>query len=683
MDTDDGLGFLRDRPFSCLEPRLSLQNLAATQFAFSLSIKKFHDQTRYLNYILPKAGRLHKYPVFSCRETLAVPSSIADIIDERIKIIVEELDMWEKTFWNAAAREKNVDICVEDLDNVICKPDGTICFQNFVNIFLVKTNLDPMIKFRMACFFCLEDHVRGIWPSIAERQCWFEPLSLVQYWKNISNSVPVDETFIANQLSVSRYDRNWAAFDYFWSKMTEESQTREAIKILLKVCDYDSMKRVLIRLNQSQVQEVCRRFGFNIFTRFIAEEERYEDAIKAWTCMRHFLPSVEFVEIVRKVWKMVFNPSELGIPSIGKLNALLLELWSSAPGSLKTSIPRPALFAELDDQIRSFQHYDLEFMFELLSDNSYSMRKEIWMDNWRKLVIRAKPCDLERLMKLCFETDEEINLAKEDIAASLDNMGDYFSAFINKGMYSELKEFLFFFVENRRRLENLTKEIIFSNIDHFVSCSEEELTMCLSFIDDTFRNEQSAEKFINEFTSSPECVGWIYSKLDDCCFAEVVNVFIRFPTTMKNLQETKLEYLEYCQRNFASGKISGFLEQRFIEFVYWCRLGKEKISELKNSLIIDEIFEIILRNFRQEVLANRDRPNQEILSSFDQFLAWYFGNWQAAKIYKSNKTFNFNEWTVIKDALQQGPWEFVDVFLNWSFGEDVESAKRVRLAVIG
>ncbi|XP_065219498.1 uncharacterized protein LOC135844958 isoform X7 [Planococcus citri] len=672
---DCDLDYLGERPFSCLEPPLRLQNMAATKVALHLSLEKLHDKILH-DRDETSSKSSFEYPMLSCREVLpAVPLKIREIIDESIVTIVKQLDAWEKHFWKAMEDPSATyldTVSIKDLNDVLCKPDGTICMRDFATKVLQKANFYVMIRFQFACIFCLEDQIKEIWPSISGRLNKLEPSSLMYYWKQILTKGAMEESFLNTYFHNSMSDRNWAAFEYFWSKMTEEHQTREAISILPE-CEFDSMKLVLIKLNQNQVREVCQQIGGCIFSRFIAEEEHYDDTINAWNCIRPFLPDNVFVEIVRMLWNMVFNPSESEIPRIGERNVLLLVVWSSAPNSWKSSIPRAELFAELDDEIRGFfQHYYLKFMFELLSDTSYPLRKDIWTNNWRKLVIRAKPCDLERLMKLCFETDEEIKHSKDDYDMSPEELSKYFSVCMIKERYSELGDFLVNFVKNPRRLENLGKEFILSNLDRFVSCDEEELSKCYAFIHKTFRSSETANKFTNELISTPECLAWIYSKLDECCFDDVLNLFIRFPTTLKNLQEIKLELLEYCRGNFTRGKVSGFHEGKFTQFVSWCSPGEEKVSEFKNSIIIDDIFEIILIKFIPAVSANQCSRDEKILQYFQNFLRWYFGSLKGVRFYKTTKMLNYDEESddVVMNVLRQGPEGFVNAFLNWAFEYD-------------
>ncbi|XP_065219485.1 uncharacterized protein LOC135844958 isoform X5 [Planococcus citri] len=715
----------RSRPFSFLrgEQSLSLQMLAATKYALMLWRNKYYDPIHNGHPVwvafpegLPK----------SYLENIAFPPPIKAIIDDRISSIGEEIKMWEANFraavtgkpvlnmWDKSfgrraqgyepmakkfrssqydlskhnvLDEKHVDILVKGFDNIVCNPDGTICFQRSARNLLMKKELDPVIKFKIACTFCLEKEIWQIWPSVNEmpHTSIFNQSQLMRYWKNeLNNGVgyQLTSTLLRSDsvLADLATNRNWAAFEYFWDKVHEYNRLSVSIMIIA-ANDFYSMKRLLLNISEEQLlRNVYLNTADRIFANFVTHPKYHVYAIDSWTCMKTCIHRDRFVKIIHHLWQLVFNPSELEITSVNRNSSFLLAVWTSAADSLKSHVSVAGLFEKLDYTVRGVHHYDLKFIFELLAKTSSPLKTVIWIGNWRKLMIRAKPSDLEQMMKLCLANDDEVEQFKQSTATNIDQQNDYFNDCLNKGLYQELNDCLNFFVKDSHRLENLSKEMIMSNLDRIAACDEDEATQCHLFIRNTFGDAEKADQFIKGMISSPECLVWIHHKLDDCCFDAVVNLSRRFPSNDINFKEIKEEFLVYCSRNFARGQFAGFHEQRFAEFVSWCAEGGGKLSMFKKSLLIDDIFELILNNFLREASKRPLRgPTDQSLTAFDNFLRWYFGSSAAAKSYKFVKLINYHEWKGVMNALRTGNSKLVESFLNWGFENDMNEVQKLKL----
>ncbi|XP_065219476.1 uncharacterized protein LOC135844958 isoform X4 [Planococcus citri] len=728
---------LRSRPFSFLrgEQSLSLQMLAATKYALALWRHKYYnpDHDGHPVWVAFPEGLPE-----SCRENIAVAPPIKAIIDDRISSIGEEIKMWEANFraavmgtyvlntWDKTfgrkARfceqivkkfrssqydlsehnvldEKHVDILVKGFDSIVCNLDGTISFQRSVRQFLTKEELllDVKMRFRIACMFCLENEIMQLWLLVNKSPHVFNQSKLMRYWKSnlVDPAVELSKlllnfgncatfTVVLSEVLVDlANNRNWTAFEYLWDAVPEYEYFNgktSVSKMIIAENDFYSMRLVLLNLNEEQVQNVCSNIGDQIFCTFVTHPKYYEYAMDSWACMKNYISEDMFAKIVHQLWQLAFNPSKSELIRVNHTSSLLMELWTSAADSLKSNVSETDLFAKLDCTVRGVHHYDLKFVFELLDNSSHLLQRALWINNWRKLMIRAKPADLEQLMKLCLWDDDEVEQFKQNIETNIDELNNYFNDCLNKGLYSELSDYLNFFVKNPHRLEELSREMIISNLDRIASCDEDEATQCHLFIRNTFHDAEKADQFIKGMISSPECLDWIYCKLDDCCFDAVANLSRRFPSDDKNFKDTKEEFLVYCHRNFARGQISGFHEQRFAEFVSWSGVGGEKLSELKKSLIIDDIFEIIINEFLQEASKRAQLGSTEqLLTSFDNFLRWYFGSSETAKNYKFVKLTNFHEWEGIMNALRTGDSECVERFLNWGFENDENEVQKVKL----
>ncbi|XP_065219544.1 uncharacterized protein LOC135845026 [Planococcus citri] len=693
------MGTNSEEPFSFLKQSISLQNLAAIKVASTLWQNEYYSKTRS-DSLTEKwsdslQGSLMDYHSFSCRDSFDVPSHIREIIDNVILISGEEIKHWEKNYIQAMmyaipleSPTRLVKIFIKSLDRIALKSDGTFNFKGCVENILMSRKLRRTEEFAISCLYCLENYVREIWPLVSEMLIAFNNPPLIVYWEKILNNVAIEESFVRDLLSASVSARNWLAFEYLWEKLTEESQTREAIAIIRDHDSY-SIKRVLFKLNEKQIREISAENGHYLFKRLLEMQhyEYYEYATKFWHFVKNSIGAEVFSKIVKLLWNAVFNPSNYLISRIHQNNQLLFEIWLDAPSTLKSSFAfANELFATLDSNVRGVHHYDLTFIFELLENTNYSYqtKEKLWRYYWPRLIIRAKSSDLEKLMKLCFSNRDEIQQFIENVETTLDaSLRYYFTGCVNSGLYSELYDCLNFFTEKPNRLETLSKKIIVSNLNLIVSYSydDDKLAKCYAFIKSTFRDERAADKFLEEMILNPECLSSIYKKLANGRFDNVISLYSRFLTSSQRLREIKQRFMAYCCGEFARGRITGFDETRFNEFSSWCSLEEEKISQYKKSLVIDDIFEIVLNNFMQVLSRGSDESS---LVYLDEFLRWYFGSSEQAKLYKSKKLSNYNEWPAIRTNLivcgRRVP-EIVDMLLLWGFENDKNKANEVRLSL--
>ncbi|KAL6960117.1 hypothetical protein U1Q18_048572 [Sarracenia purpurea var. burkii] len=515
MDSNDTFDTSKDNPFNFRED-LSLQLLASTKLALRLWRDKIYNNTAIWD-----GTWFASITEFCCKEFLVVPSKIAYLVDNGIKLIHYEVRIWLQHFMPAIlsiglvhelSHEKLSEMFLELFDNIVFKPDITICLKSTAVYLLTKMELKPEIKYKLACEYCLEGYVRQIWTSVQNDTNAPGQSSLVLYWNNVMT---------------------------FWGNLTEGEQITRAIEILQNA-DIAIMKTLLPMLNETQVEIVCGRVGDCIFAKLMEIDDNFEHAMKSWICMKDFIPGSIFYSIIPRLWEIVFNHAELDFFGLNRSNSVVLELWASAPDRLKSStLGRHQiikLFQTLVLNVRGFDNYDLEFLFELLKNVRYQLRNYVWIHCWRELIVRAKPAKLEKIMKLCLTTEEEIELFKEQKMSNFKEVKDYCSSCIKNGRYAELCEYLNFCEKNPKRLESLRKEIILCNIHSVLLCDDNEFAKFNLFIYQTFHDVDAAYKFKEDLILAPEYLGFVYGKLDDNSFNEIMNMSSRFPSSQKKIE---------------------------------------------------------------------------------------------------------------------------------------------------
>lgn len=199
-------------------------------------------------------------------------------------------------------------------------------------------------------------------------------------------------------------------------------------------------------------------------------------------------------------------------------------------------------------------------------------------------------------MRLCLPDESKIERYKENRMTNFEELSDYFSMCVEKELDAELCEYLQFCEKKHERLEKLSKQIISSNLYSVRSCNDSEIAKFHSFIRQTFMNVEAVSEFIEEVFSTPEYLDYVYGKLEHGCFDGVINVSDRFPTSTKNLIEKKRAFLDYYFCNLKRRQFTGFDALEFTHFLKWCSSNETTVSEFKQSLNIDDIFEIIVDN---------------------------------------------------------------------------------------
>ncbi|KAL6960118.1 hypothetical protein U1Q18_048573 [Sarracenia purpurea var. burkii] len=561
---------------------------------------------------------------FCCKEVLVVPSKIAYLVDNRIKL--------RSVF--SIIRQHRIQTRHYHL------------FEKYRRVLTDEDGVETEIKYKLACEYCLEGYVRQIWTSVQNDANASGQSSLVLYWNNVM-------TDRANQESVESritalLDKNKPAFEYFWGKLTEERQILWTIKVLGDA-DIAIMKTLLPMLNETQLEIVCGEVGDCIFAELMEIDDNFEHAMKSWIYMKDFVPGSIFCSIIRRLWEIVFNHADLDFFGLDRSNSLLLELWASAPDRLKDYILEKEefldLFCELDSKTRGVDSYRLEFIFELLTKVSHEIREEAWKEVWPEFVVRANPSKLEEIMKLCFTNETELQRFKTDDMPDFDELYDYFRGCVKKGFYEEMSE----------------------------------LPEFHSFVRQTFRSVETATEFMDQLILSEDFWKTVQYELESARFDKVMKLCGGCPTARRNVAELKRKVFDQFSNIPERTDFSLVEISKLEDFLKWCSSERSTVAEFKRSLNIDRVFAAALNGIFANISHDETSMSQQ-LSNVDNFLLWYFGCEEAAIDYKANMLLFYRKRRYLNKRLESGDHERFDQVLNWAYNKNpdvIADAKRI------
>ncbi|XP_065220529.1 uncharacterized protein LOC135845684 isoform X1 [Planococcus citri] len=670
-------------PFVFHSSPSSLQTLASIQLAFRLWRVKCSN-------LAPgqaiTSDSFFQQEQFSCSEVLrvSVPTSIKDVIDQQIILAGKELQKWSGFYSKEVFFDCNFSQGVPKcLDYVVCRSEGSIDMKKTALNLIAADELNLVEKYRIACTFCLEEEIKRIWPSVSSDlrgENDFCKFALPSYWIYYLES-GVDDVSTVSRLYPLQQNGNWLAFDYFWCKLNEDDKVA-VTESILRNPDIKRIKQMLPKLTKRQACRVFESMADKILNVLIADDEHVEYVSKFWIHIKDTLHGIKFYGILHTLWKFVYNSAKLN-EAVSKCSRsdLLFELWIEAPEILRDYVLVNHVndfFDQLYGEMFGFlgcYGCDMNFLLDLLEASRYELRNQIWMRNWRKLILRAKPSSLEQLMKLCLDYKKDIVMFKEQKMVDFQSMSYIFRMFLREGLFAELSDYLHFCMKDASSLEQLSKRIIESSLDMIMVSVEDKVKKLDRFINSTFSSADAANTFKEEFLSSAECVTFLHNKLDSGCLKEIEILISAFLKCEQKLNKIKLDLFDRYCNNLLAGRIADFDGEKCDEFMKWC-VPDEQISQFRQSLPIDEIFEKFLAN---TVIVKSSFLSQRLPAFFtpvDNFFMWYFGNKEAVKAYKQRKMYGHEKSPNLETVLQQAKASDLERFLSWAFENDKEEIQK-------
>ncbi|XP_065208935.1 uncharacterized protein LOC135837552 [Planococcus citri] len=678
---------IEDYPFSFMNQPSSLQLLASSEIALTLW------QFKYSNSTNPTLSSFLQNKNFSCEEMLVVPPRFKVKIDERIATIPAELKRWidfhgKQAFFDGDFR----DAFSKSFNLMALDSCGGICFKATAINILNSNLFNNIEKYKLACEFCIEDHVRKLWPFVANDARVGENLnidkhSLILYWNRRMKSRKTtlkDTLSVKTRLENTRKASNWPAFEYFWNTHSTDREKLPVAVASVKRANDEAIKHTLPSLNRILATKVFEDAASQILRLLVPNEEYFQHVHQFWTVVEHTVYEKEprLFQVLHELWKMVFNPIDikLGLNNTRceQINEFLMEIWSKATDNLKYDVSNRHVgdfFHRLSTSSAAFPScygHNMDFMLDLLDKWRYLNKEQIWHKNWRKLILRAKPEYLERFLDVFLPDDDDVEKLKKELLACK----RIFELLIKHGMYSDLKYYLNFCSKDKSQFQQQGKRLLRLHFDLIMFHDDEKFAKFDEFVAEIFSNvRKDIEAFKFASMSSPKNLDRLHEAFNKDRSTDFKRIIGRFVTSERKLKSMKGKFLNHCRLYANRTQYFGnfqFHADQWQELTEWCTANEEEMTAFKQSLNIDAIFLKRLADVRYFRVWNLE----DSFRFFDGFSKWYFAS-EADRIdFKLQKIANYEQIEHIHAMLSNPSYRStMHRLLMWFFDNDAEKVR--------
>ncbi|KAL6969042.1 hypothetical protein U1Q18_044668 [Sarracenia purpurea var. burkii] len=273
-------------------------------------------------------------------------------------------------------------------NGIVFNPDGSISYRRSGANLVKMDYFSNVQKYKIACTFCLEDDVRRIWPSVSRHSILlgnscniYFPIS---YWNSRMESredhIPATDRFL-----LSFHAQNWAAFEYFFGMLTNDQKlgVMYAFEDILNIgfCwreKFEFTMHTLSKFNKVQSRSQIQEHAGKVLSTFMVNDVYFRHMGRLWLMMKDVFNSrAAFFDIIRELWKLVYEPGDRNFIRRDRINRFLIEVWTIAPNEVKSNLTSS----------------ELNFFF----DEIISLHVRIYADLWPRYDIFAATVELRKL----------------------------------------------------------------------------------------------------------------------------------------------------------------------------------------------------------------------------------------------------------------------------------------------
>ncbi|XP_065217452.1 uncharacterized protein LOC135843470 isoform X1 [Planococcus citri] len=585
-----------------------LETLASSRFALSFWRNEIINDS--LEGTPTQSTRNQKVEKFCAENLSSIPPRILDLISNSIQLIGHELWTWLYNNEDRVNRRefmKKRDTWAKYFDDLVWNVSYSIdCPKTCVNL-LRSNRVSDEEKFTLACSYCLQEHIEGLWERVRnvvdykEIPCGPPDSWLLSYWIDRMR----DQEF-SQRISKNYFDENdlvWMeneplnrfATEYFWPYLSFECQTEYVLLVIRN--RNPILKYLLPKLNDFQLQTVVAKEGYNILQCFIEFEKCRHLAIPFWNHFKNMFQEYHFLNLVGWMLRCEVGESNGHVLCEHEVS-LCKQIWNSAPDRLKKFVFRQLGISYLAYNMRILGTHirpncSVSVLKMVLSEASSEQRSSLWRQYWLKFSERTRYSDMNELLELCLEDVDRRNEFKREFATSLREIRTYCFSLLDNMELDRLDEFLRGF-----------------SIDHDAKMALKQRLVSLYFFDPFF-------KYNNLF------------------FQRVNELLVFLDETFPDLQtseEFKRKFQDSCYYCLSSGSFPKFDASHWQDLMMWCLGSAEKVVKFKRSLDARRVAYALIRRYCDgEVLYNLHLMN-------NSFLRWKFASEDDVVAFKQSST---------------------------------------------
>ncbi|XP_065224184.1 uncharacterized protein LOC135848253 isoform X19 [Planococcus citri] len=539
--------------------------------------------------------------------------SLQKILPDLPPVIHNTIDGYVSRFGNSMADWLNdnykrifrYDYCtaydiLRDFDDFVGDRYGIIDYVKTAERMMRCDRFDEILKFKIACAYLFEDHIRRIWQSVGRRLAFpvkkhsFTKFPHLNYWicylRNQTYLLTWDWQEDRGTLEEIMFDanmpRNGPSVEYFWNRLPSEVRLQKAIQLYAR--DKESFVRfVLPKLNDQELDQFVNQYG-NALIRALLETHEYNAVliVPTWMCMKNAMNESTFTNLAVELLKMeAFRFTTGGEPK--NWSYYCTEIWNSVSNNLKQSALKAVLsdkrFLEImgcPNQTNGRRY--IEFFLIILSSATFKERGEFLHKTWRHLIARTRIEDLQRLMQLCFENENEMARFKKSLVADTDHLQQLCLSYLKDAAFLKLNELVSFYFPEMDSAKDFKQRIL-----QFTLFSDDRsFTAIVSKFDkfnDFINGADLSTDFKNQLMTSPE----IQLQLSNMActpfgarvvYGGIMKFIETFASTEQILLQMKNRIMDSIKQSLPAKRFN-----LTSPFLLWCLGSEEEVEKFKRS----------------------------------------------------------------------------------------------------
>ncbi|XP_065224183.1 uncharacterized protein LOC135848253 isoform X18 [Planococcus citri] len=585
----------------------SLKELSA--IAISLELWRVEEYRKHhVILVLPK---IRKYYV--CGPPISLKYYFPDLPTEIYKTIYEyfmklgySIDEWLKNHYKKGFcfHYRRDDGVLKDFGDFVGYCNGTVHYVRTAKRMMLCDKLSEAVKFTIACIYFFEDDIRRMWPSVCKMkfisEIAFSNCPQLYYWicclTNQLNKLPSRENGSVDEIM---FDQNMTcngpSVKYFWNRLPYENRMRKAIDLYTR--DKESFVRFILReLNDQELDEFVNEKGYDLMSGLLVSSSKTgELVLPTWMYIRNLMTQSAFTNLVAEILRTEGVGFTIGQDKLDHLWHFSLEIWNSAPNHLKPSALRDilrdhSLFESLASLSSCNGRRYVEFLLIILSSVCFKEREEFFHKFWHHLIKRTRSQDLQRIIKSCLGTDEEVARFKRNVIAESDHIRELcVTLLIDEWRIDQVNDHVDFCFPETRAARNFKQGILLRltlladdrSIVGVAGC----FTKFNEFTDDAFNSSDQSTHFKNQLMESPV----IQRKLTHLACSPI-GISMVYKSTMKFIErfaaseqivlEMKNRIIDYTKQNLPNNP--QLLDSPFL---LWCLGSKEEVQKFRRTRV--------------------------------------------------------------------------------------------------
>ncbi|XP_065213608.1 uncharacterized protein LOC135840820 [Planococcus citri] len=641
--------------------------------AISIALRLWHQEinTHRIKNTLDKLNLQEN--ILPSNSVSRIPSMVLSLIEKYVKRVGLSIKHWLLDHLNPNFSNKGI---LNDFIDFVADFDGSIHYVWTAKRLVQCDEVDILIRFRIACKYCLEDDIVRIWPSVSShddlksKKFPFEENPELNYWvfrlKNqlyklprlMNQCQPIEEEIIHRTFrnETTRYI-SWSFIDYFWNLIDSNARIR-----LITEEDESRIRRRMLRpyryllgkLNEMELEKFANATGYRIIFDLLCDFGDSTDCVvricdksylktdvldrapfvmAIWTYIKEKMNGDTFFLLVRKIVRE-FGRSPISSP-------ICCELWNTALEHLKADaiqqlLPENSLdFTAANDPVPA-SNIDSSFLSAVLLNASEEDQRTFWLRHFCWLIDKTSAEEYDQLMRLCYSDDEdEIVHFKDLVLPRFPPIREKCVKLLNDLELEELNKFLGFWCTDEQTRKTMQQSFLVEGFEIDVKNIPKISPLLNDFIDDSYDDLNLATEFKTQLLYSPT-MKEKFTKLVDfygrghSFYQEANFIDILAPSQQVARDLKRLYFIPLLQQKLIADSFKSKIEENeFSNFMSECTSNEDEIAELKASVSVDEMVQNVIRN----VMGKKGGP--EYNSFLVDFLEWYFRTTQELDEFKA------------------------------------------------